>query len=132
MMKRLKTLRVRFALWTAGLLLAALTAFGGFIYFSFAQSLYTARDNTLQLNAEQTIATLDNEDGTIHLSNEFSPGNTGEANTGEANTEEAKKEEARRERGLTLFLYDPVGTLLQSSGPNPSLSVPAAGLAAAP
>ena len=115
-MKRWKTLRVRFALWTAGLLLAALTAFGGFIYFSFAQSLYTARDNTLQLNAEQTIAALDNENGTIHLSNEFATVN---------------KDEKTRERGLTLFLYDPTGRLLQSSGPNPSLSVPAAGLVAA-
>ncbi len=47
-MKRLKTLRVRFALWTAGLLLVALLLFGLFVYTNMARSLTTTVDETLR------------------------------------------------------------------------------------
>ena len=38
-MKRFSTLRIRFALWIAGLLLAALIVFGAFVYLSLSSSL---------------------------------------------------------------------------------------------
>ena len=40
-MTRLKTLRFRFAMWTAGLLLIVLAAFGAFVYLSLRQGLAT-------------------------------------------------------------------------------------------
>ncbi len=46
-MKRLRTLRARFALWTAGLLLAALLLFGLFVYTYMARSLRAIVDDTL-------------------------------------------------------------------------------------
>ncbi|HMN27342.1 MAG TPA: hypothetical protein PKE45_04235 [Caldilineaceae bacterium] len=58
-MKRLKTLRVRFALWTAGLLLAALALFGLFVYINMARSLATAVDDTLHFTAMQLLAEVD-------------------------------------------------------------------------
>ncbi len=42
-MKRLKTLRIRFALWTAGLLFAALGLFGLFVYENMARGLDRCR-----------------------------------------------------------------------------------------
>src|SRR5262249_20330452 len=63
--QRRQTLRVRFALWVAGLLLAALLAFGVFVYLSMARSLASAVDETLQLSAAQAIAAVNIEDGQI-------------------------------------------------------------------
>ena len=50
-MKRLSTLRARFALWTAGLLLVALSAFGLYVYGNMARGLAAAVDDTLTLSA---------------------------------------------------------------------------------
>jgi hypothetical protein len=50
-MKRLKTLRLRFALWTAGLLVAGLGLFGLFVYVSMASNLVAAVDETLRSTA---------------------------------------------------------------------------------
>src|SRR3990172_6091066 len=58
-MKRLKTLRVRFALWTAGLLFAALALFGLFVYANMSHSLSAAVDETLQLTAIELAAELE-------------------------------------------------------------------------
>ena len=54
-MKHLKTLRVRFALWTAGFLLATLLLFGVFVYASMSRSLVTPVDETLRLSAMQLL-----------------------------------------------------------------------------
>lgn len=56
MIRRFNTLRVRFALWTAGLLIAALIAFGVFVYLIMASELARAVDDSLQLSAAQAIA----------------------------------------------------------------------------
>ena len=58
-MKRLRSLRVRFAVWTAGLLLAVLSAFGAYIYSSVANGLFAALDTDLALSAARVIDGLD-------------------------------------------------------------------------
>ena len=50
-MKRLKALRLRFALWTAGLLFAALVLFGLFVYANMSRTLTAAVDDILQSTA---------------------------------------------------------------------------------
>jgi heavy metal sensor kinase len=64
-MNRLKTLRLRFALWTAGLLLAVLTLFGIFVYIRMAQSLTDSVDNALRQAAAQVEAKVDVQDGEL-------------------------------------------------------------------
>lgn len=64
-MRRLKSLRVRFALWTAGLLLAVLLLFSLFIYLRTAQSLAESVDTGLRLAASQVVAEVDVEDGEL-------------------------------------------------------------------
>jgi heavy metal sensor kinase len=58
-MKYLKTLRVRFALWTAGLLLVALTLFSIYVYIRMAQSLADSVDSALRLAVSQVVAEVD-------------------------------------------------------------------------
>ncbi len=60
-MKYLKTLRVKFALWTAGWLLLILILLGAFIYFSFARAQAQAIDNGLRLAAAQILLDIDDE-----------------------------------------------------------------------
>jgi len=56
------TLRVRFALWTAALLLSVLLAFGAFVYFDMKQGLEAGLDDSLQWSASEVIAELPVED----------------------------------------------------------------------
>lgn len=58
-MKHLKTLRVRFALWTAGLLFAALVLFGLFVYANMSHRLATDLDDMLRLTALQLKAEVE-------------------------------------------------------------------------
>ena len=64
-MKHLRTLRARFALWTASLLLAALVLFSVFIYLRTAQSLAGSVDNALRLAASQVVAEVDIADSEL-------------------------------------------------------------------
>ncbi len=64
-MKRLKTLRVRFALWTAGLLLVALLLFGLFVYTNMARSLTTTVDETLRPVVIQLTTEVELRDGEL-------------------------------------------------------------------
>ena len=64
-MKRLKTLRAHFALWTAGLLFVILSAFGVLIFESMARGLSVALDDSLTLVASQFIAGLEIENGSL-------------------------------------------------------------------
>ena len=59
MIKRLKTLRVRFALWVAGLLLVALSAFGVYVYSSVANGLFAEMDASLQIDAARVADAFD-------------------------------------------------------------------------
>ncbi len=65
---RLNTLRVKFGLWTVGLLLVALISAGVLVYMALARSLSNSIDNALRLNASQTLAALEIEDGGLDIS----------------------------------------------------------------
>jgi heavy metal sensor kinase len=65
-MKRLKSLRARFALWTAGLLLAALILFGCFVYLVMGYNLRAVIDETLQAVANQLIVEVE-KDGRLPI-----------------------------------------------------------------
>lgn len=62
-MSRLKTLRVRFALWTAGLLLAALLLFSLFVYAGMSRALLGPVDATLELAATHVLTEIKTDSG---------------------------------------------------------------------
>jgi len=55
-MKQIKTLRVRFAVWTTVLILALMAAFSAFVYFNLSNSLTAAVDTSLAVSAAQSAA----------------------------------------------------------------------------
>ena len=110
-MRHLATLRARFALWTAGLLFAALTAFGVLMYTGLAQGLAKALDDSLRISAAQTIAELDVTDGTIIVTDTV-PEESGTA--------------ALRARGLSVRVLDRTGRVVDATGPFHGLPVPTA------
>ncbi|HKZ54640.1 MAG TPA: HAMP domain-containing sensor histidine kinase [Anaerolineales bacterium] len=101
-MKRLKTLRVRFALWTAGLFLVGMSGFGVTIYASMARGLSTATDDSLTLVASQVIAGLEIENDRLILS--------------ESLMDEAEKS-GLIARGFTVRLLTPEGQTIHAFGP---------------
>ena len=111
------TLRVRLALWVAALLLVVLAAFGAFVYFSLAQGLAGALDDSLRLSASQALAAINTEDGQINFSDNL--------------PESGSVAEELRDRGLTIRILDPTGHVVQSFGPYRLSPVDAASLAAA-
>ena len=64
-MKYVRTLRIRFALWTAGFLFAALAMFGLFVYMNMSYSLVTPVDETLHLAAMQLLAEIQIREGQL-------------------------------------------------------------------
>ena len=66
-MKQIKTLRARFTLRLTALIRAFLASFGGFVYITLSRSLYTAVDEVLVLSAEQVLASLRKEDGSLQM-----------------------------------------------------------------
>ncbi len=109
-MQRLNRIRVRFALWTAGLILVLLVAFGAIVYYSVAQGLTAAVDEALNLSATQTLAALNVENGVITLADGFS----------EIDNQSAEI----IERGLTVRVLDASGQTVQSFGPARTLPAP--------
>lgn len=105
-MKRLTTLRIRFALWTAGLLLAALTLFGIFVYVNMARSLTTVVDGTLQGIALQMVEEGGSR-GAVSISDFEDP-----------------QYAHLHEQGLSMRLFDPATQLRQTYGPYTSLPQP--------
>ncbi len=107
-MQRFSTLRARFALWIAGLLLAALLAFGALVYVSLSSSLRAGVDDSLQLSAAQAIAAVNIEDGAITITDSIP---------------ETSALVGLRERGFTIRVLSPTGQLLQAVGPYRDLAV---------
>ena len=107
-MKRLRTLRIRFALWTAGLLLIVLVLFGAFVYISLWQGLSTSIDDSLRLSASQAIAAVNIENGQINFSDSLP---------------ESPTTVDLQERGLTIRILSTDGKVLQSVGPYRDLPV---------
>jgi signal transduction histidine kinase len=106
-MKRFKTLRVRFALWTAGLMLIVLVLFGTFVYISLGQGLANSIDDSIKLSTSQAIAAVNIENGQINFSDSLPENSTAEL----------------RDRGLTIRILSSDGTVLQSVGPYRNLGV---------
>ena len=100
-MKRIRTLRVRFALWTASLFLIILTAFSVFVYTSMERGVHGYVDASLTLNASQIIASLNIEEDRLILSEHF--------------PEEPENTDLR-ERGYTIKILSPREEVLQVFG----------------
>lgn len=108
-MKRLNTLRIRFALWTAGLLFLAFILFGAYVYGSMTRSLFTTLDSSLTLNASQIAETLNIENGQLVLPD---------------NLVESPENAGVRGRGFTVRILTPQGKVLQQFGPYANLPLP--------
>ena len=114
-MKLIRTLRARLALSVTGLILAFLATFGGGIYFTFSRSLYTEVDDTLSLSAEQVLASLYEDNGSIQML------------TQDPNATHLAEFNAFTQRGVTLIVLSSKGEILESVGPysDDPLPVPA-------
>jgi heavy metal sensor kinase len=108
-MKRLRTLRVRFALWTAGLLLAALTLFSTFVYIRMAQSLADSVDRALMLASSQVVSEVDVANGELVPIDELL---------------EDIPNSPLIEQGFSFRLLDGTGQTLQEYGPYRPLPAP--------
>ena len=108
-MKRLKTLRVRFALWTAGLLLAALTLFGIFVYLRMAQTLTASVDEALENVAFQVEAEVDVKNGELVAVDDFV---------------EDLANMPLLERGFSFMVFNNAGRPIQEYGPYQTLPLP--------
>jgi heavy metal sensor kinase len=110
-MKRIKTLRVRFALWTSGLFLLILTVFSAYVYGNMARGLYASVDDSLALNAAQVVGALNINNSQLILPDSFieTPDN------GDLQT-----------RGFTVRILSPQQEILQAFGPYQALPFPTA------
>jgi len=115
MMKRLRTVRGRFALWTAGLLLVGLSVFGFYVYQSMARRLATAVDESLTLVGAQVVAGLDIVKDRLVSSESF--------------TEEPENVDLQR-RGYTVWVTRPEGQVIHAFGPYQHLDLLSGGTAA--
>lgn len=116
MMERIKTLRARFALWVALLVLGALATFGVFVYASLARDLAVSIDDSLRLSATQAIAAINYENGEINFADSL-PENSAAANLSA--------------RGLTIRILDMQGTFVGGFGDYRHVPLPAETIAAA-
>jgi len=105
-----RTLRFRFAVWTAGLLLVVLAGFGAYVYLNMAQGLRASIDDTLQLSAAQAVAAIEVDNGRLDLPDSFI---------------EQPENADLRTNGLTLRLLSPDGRVMATIGSGSSLPVPA-------
>ena len=93
------------ALSVTGLILAFLVAFGAGIYFSFGNSLYNEVDDALSLSAEQVLASLYEDNGSIQML------------TQDPNATHLAEFSAFTQRGITLIVLSSNGDILESVGP---------------
>src|SRR3954454_15709357 len=107
-MKRFSTLRARFALWVAALLLVALLAFGALVYASLSSSLKAGIDDSLQLSAAQANAAVNIEDGELAIADGIP---------------ETPALSGLQDRGFTIRVLNAAGQVLQAVGPYQALSV---------
>jgi signal transduction histidine kinase len=103
-MKRLRRLRVRFALWIAGLVLLMLVVSGAVVYALLARRLVASLDESLQLVASQAIAAGHVDD----------PVN-GPISFGDMLPEGSDADELRA-RGIDIRVLDPNGKVVETFG----------------
>ncbi len=117
-MNRLRTLRARFALWTAGLFLLVLSAFGAYIYTSVANGLLAEMDASLKLDGSRVVDALEPaENGTYLLLDGFM---------------QLPETTAWLQPGFTIRVFSPAGKNLQELGAYRSARIPLDSLAALP
>jgi heavy metal sensor kinase len=104
-MKLIRTLRARFALALTALILAFLAAFGGGIYLTFSRSEYKEVEDTLSLSAEQVLASLYEDNGSIQML------------TQDPSATHLAEFSAFTQRGVTLIVLTPEGEILEAVGP---------------
>ena len=119
-MNHLKTLRVRFALWTAGLLLTALLLFSFFIYIRTAQSLADSVDSALRLAASQVAAEVDVAEGELVPIDTFFSRSHAARHALRGNEENA----SLLEQGFSFRVSNGAGQTLQTYGPYRALPQP--------
>ncbi len=102
------TLRLRFALWVSGLLLAIMAVYGTLVYVNLARGLAASIDDSLRLAASQAAETLSLEDGVAELPS-ILPENADTTSV--------------RDLGLTVRVLDPQGGVLETSGPVRELTI---------
>jgi heavy metal sensor kinase len=112
-MKHLRTLRLRFALWTAGLLFAALVLFDLFVYENMSHSLFAAVDETLRLTANELASEVRVIDGQPVFTE---------------NPIEDTQYTQLREQGFSVRLLRRTAQMLQGYGPYQALPRPQAAL----
>jgi heavy metal sensor kinase len=108
-MNSLKTIRGRFALWTANLLLFVLLLFGIFVYTHMAQSLTATLDDALRLVVLQVEGEVDVENGKLTLDDNFV---------------EDMRNAPLLERGFSFRVLDNTGQLIKEYGPYHTMPQP--------
>jgi heavy metal sensor kinase len=111
-MKLIRTLRARFALSLTALILAFLATFGGGIYFTFSRSEYSEVEDTLSLSAEQVLASLHEDNGSVQML------------TQDPNATHLAEFNAFTQRGVTLIVLSSDGEILEALGPYRDAPVP--------
>ena len=112
-MKQIKTLRVRFAVWTTLLILVLMAAFSAFVYFNLSTSLTAAVDTSLAVSAAQAAAGLNTQNGQIILPEAIGADESGI--------------QALSESGLTVIVLAQNGHMLQAVGPYRDITIPVNG-----
>jgi heavy metal sensor kinase len=109
-MIQIKTLRVRFAVWTTLLILALIAAFSAFVYFNLSNSLTAAVDTSLAVSAAQATAGLNIQNGQIILPEAIGVDESGILSLSE--------------NGLTVIVLAQNGRVLQAVGPYRDITIP--------
>jgi heavy metal sensor kinase len=104
-MKLIRTLRARFALALTALILAFLAAFGGGIYLTFSRTEYKEVEDSLSLSAEQVLASLYEDNGSIQTL------------TQDPSATHLAEFSAFTQRGVTLMVLTSEGEILEAVGP---------------
>jgi heavy metal sensor kinase len=112
-MKQIKSLRVRFAVWTTLLILVLMAAFSAFVYFNLSTSLTAAVDTSLAVSAAQAAAGLNTQNGQIILPEAIGADESGI--------------QALSESGLTVIVLAQNGRVLQAVGPYRDVTIPVNG-----
>jgi len=113
-MKLIRTLRGRFALSLTVIILAFLAVFGAGVYLTFSRSEYKEVEDTLSLSAEQVLASLYEDNGTIQML------------TPDADATHLREFSAFSQRGLTLMVLSSEGDILEAVGPYKDAPLPVA------
>lgn len=98
-----RTLRVRFALWVAGLMLFGLVVAGVIVYLLLAYNLRNSLDDALRLQASQISAVAEVDNGKLKFSEPLSEENT-------------TLSTQSRDRNLSILVYGQTGKLIQQVG----------------